>query len=106
MRGGVAGVSGLVRAWNLPAGDLLSGGETVLSAGRDESAGRVWVADDDGAVQSLPADAGDVEPLDDLAAVSLTMDRLRRFLTDPPTPYEEAEARRRMDAITGRTDRT
>ena len=52
--GGVAGVSELVCAWDLAAGDLLPGGETLVSVGRDGGSGWVRVAGSDGAVQSLP----------------------------------------------------
>lgn len=84
----------LVCAWNLAAGDLFPGGESVVSVGRDESSGRVWVADDDGAVQSLPG-----------AARLVVVERSRdaRPPAEPPfSPRERFNARRRLDAAADR----
>lgn len=82
-------MSELVCAWNLAAGDLLPGGETVVSVGRDESSGRVWVSDNDGAVQSLPG-----------AARLVVVERSRTAgppVEPPLSPRERFNARRRLD---------
>jgi hypothetical protein len=43
------------------------------------------------------------EPLDDLDAVSVTIDQLRRFLTEPAAPAEDAGAQQWLDRLPGRT---
>jgi hypothetical protein len=45
-----------VLAWSLSEGDLLPGGEKVLSVQRDAYTGRVWVASDDGSRRELRRD--------------------------------------------------
>lgn len=56
--------------------------------------------------QVIPAEVPAAEPGDDLGTVSLTIDRLRRFLHGPPTAADRAEARRRLDRLAERTYRS
>ncbi len=56
--------------------------------------------------ESAPVGVPENEPPDDLGTASLTVERLRRFLTDPATPAENAEAERRLNAIVSQARQT
>jgi hypothetical protein len=75
----------LVCAWDLAAGDLLPGGETVTWVGRDEAIGRVWVTDDAGSEQSL------------LARTRLVVLRRGLYAERALSPRERFRARQRLD---------
>jgi hypothetical protein len=50
-----------------------------------------------------PSEIPPSEPLDDLGAASVTIGQLRRFLTEPAAPAEDAGAQQWLDRLSGRT---
>jgi hypothetical protein len=53
--------------------------------------------------QVSPSEVPAAEPLDDLDAASVTIGQLRRFLTEPAAPAEDAGVQQWLDRLLGRT---
>jgi hypothetical protein len=86
-------MSDLVCARDLAVGDLMLGGQTVLAVRRDDAAGCVTFAADDGTVKDLPADA---------RVVVLARDPGAAPVEPPLSPRERFLARSRLDAQASR----
>lgn len=88
-------MSELVLASDLAVGDLLPGGATLISVGRDEASGRVWLADDDGAVKSVPGTAR-------LVVIERGPRPALCGYEPPLSPRERVVARQRLDTAAER----